>query len=137
MSINTLVTCMIVHVLVTCMCISPPFFLFACVLYIHIYNVFPCTCMYFSIDLLTVPPGFESGITFDLAAQESPTVELTPPPTTVNISELLLGGGEMVMEWGAEEGEKEEEREEREQGEVATNEHPSQLQNTTGGGTFM
>lgn len=51
-------------------------------------------------------------MTFDPAVRGPPIPEAAEAPTTVNISELLLGGGEMVMGWGGEgEGDKEEEEE--------------------------
>ena len=49
-----------------------------------------------STDLLTVPPGFDKGMTFDTAVKETPALEKVPPQT-VSVSELL-GGGDM-MEW--------------------------------------
>ncbi|CAI8055955.1 Helicase SKI2W, partial [Geodia barretti] len=63
-------------------------------------------------DLLDVPPGFEEGMKFTSAAGDSQSEPvLLPAPDTVRISDLLLGGGDMVMDW--EEEEEEEEKEEK------------------------
>ena len=68
-----------------------------------------------SPDLLDVPPGFGVGMKFTSAdgdARSEPV--LLPTPDTVRISDLLLGGGDMVMGWEEEEEAKEEEEEEEE-----------------------
>ena len=72
-----------------------------------------------------MPPGFERGMTFDPAVRGPPISEGAEPPTTVNISELLLGGGEMVMGWGGE-GEEEKKEEEGEGGEISDEISPQQ-----------
>ena len=64
-------------------------------------------------DLLDVPPGFEEGMKFTSAdgdGQSEPM--LLPAPDTVRISDLLLGGGDMVMDWEDEEEEEKEEKKE-------------------------
>ena len=92
-----------------------------------------------SLELLMVPPGFERGITFDPTSEgAAPISELAPrAPETVDISELLTGGGDMVMAWEREEEEEEEgEGREEEVGgkEVSeSKESPSQPQSTTEG----
>ena len=68
----------------------------------------PTTHILIQADLLTVPPGFERGMTFEPSVKGAPTSDLFPAPETVSISEVLFRGGEMVMEWG-EGGEEEEE----------------------------
>ena len=75
-----------------------------------------------------MPPGFERGLTFDPAVRGPPISKAAEPPTTVNISELLLEGEEMVMEWGREgEGEEEEkEGEGREEGDITDKIPPQQ-----------
>ena len=70
----------------------------------------PTTHILIQADLLTVPPGFERGMTFEPSVRGAPTSDLFPAPETVSISEVLFGGGEMAMEWG-EGGEEEEEEE--------------------------
>ena len=65
------------------------------------------------IDLLDVPPGFEQGMKFTSSDSRGSSVpKLAPAPETVRVSDLLLGGREMVMGW--EEEEEEEEVEEKE-----------------------
>ena len=81
-----------------------------------------------------VPPGFERGIAFDPTSEGgAPISELAPrAPETVDISEMLSGGGDMVMAWEREE----EEGEGEEVGgkEVSeSKESPSQPQSTTEG----
>ena len=67
-----------------------------------------------SPDLLDVPPGFEEGMKFTSAAGDSQSEPvLLPAPDTVRISDLLLGGGDMVIDWEEEEEEEEEEKEEK------------------------
>ena len=66
--------------------------------------------LHIHVDLLTVPPSFEKGMTFDSEVKATQNSELAPPPETVNISEVLLGGGDMVMEWGGGGAEEEEKK---------------------------
>ena len=49
-------------------------------------------------------------MTFDSEVKATQKSELAPPPETVNISEVLLGGGDMVMEWGGGVAEEEEKK---------------------------
>lgn len=72
-----------------------------------------------------MPPGFESGMTFDPAPSEVGKSEWTLTSDTVNISEVLLGGRELMMGWVGEVEEEEEETKEAE-GDVVIAEHPLQ-----------
>lgn len=55
-------------------------------------------------DLLTVPPGFDKGMTFDTATKKTLAAE-QPPPQTVSMSELLGGGDMMAWALGREDEE--------------------------------
>ena len=64
-------------------------------------------------DLLTTPPGFSSGLDFQAQSRARPdeadiVSDVSSPPETVSISELL-SGGRLVPDWGGEEEEEEKE----------------------------
>ena len=66
-------------------------------------------------DLLTTPPGFSSGLDFQAQSRVRPdeadiVSDVSSPPETVSISELL-SGGQLVPDWGGEEEEEEKEEE--------------------------
>ena len=75
---------------------------------IHI-QFLPCS------DLLTTPPGFSNGLDFQAQSRARPgeadiITDVSSPPETVSISELL-SGGRLVPDWGGREEEEEESEE--------------------------
>lgn len=73
-----------------------------------------------------MPPGFERGMTFDPSDGEVGKSEWTLTSDTVNISEVLLGGRELMMGWVGEEEEEEEEERKEAEGDGVIAEHPLQ-----------